>query len=102
MQSFHVFFLWNQRMPLSQHTDVVTNQEAQPGFSVQSFLLGFLYLGMVDWIIGFMTELSLSSPSSLEVELISPGLKLQPSSLMVIPAWLAGILQLEAHCESPH
>lgn len=48
MQSFHVFFLWNQGMPLSQHTDVVTNQEAQPGFSVQSFLLGFHYLGMVD------------------------------------------------------
>lgn len=68
-------------------------QEAYLSYRCPEFLLGFCYIGMIDWIIGHKVELSLVLLLSLEFGLISCGSKPQPfNCMLVFLVWPAPIL----------
>ena len=63
MQSFFALSPWKQDgIPLPAH-----QYAHQPGSSLElwypEFLLGFHYIGVINWIISHVTELSVHSPS---------------------------------------
>lgn len=53
--------LWSQDVPCSWHINTFTNQQALSTFSAQRFYLEFCYMGVIDQIIGQMTELNFQS-----------------------------------------
>lgn len=46
--SFHVLSSWYVGVSPSQHISVFTNQEDPLSFSVQSFYMGFHYIGVIE------------------------------------------------------
>lgn len=58
-------FMSSNCITLPRHWYISLTRKTHLSFSYPEFLLGFHYVGMIDWIIGYMTKLNFQPPSIL-------------------------------------